>query len=154
MKKMNRPRSIDHGRQSGRVIALYFCFTVVCGLWTVDSYSQDSTSLFSGKNYTVKQDEKITALLEKYVAYNSKKEFAEGYRLQIMYTDVRDEAYKSKGAMYKDFPDLASYVEYEQPYYKLRLGDFKTRLEATHYLQQVTALYPGAFIVKDKIKIK
>lgn len=54
--------------------------------------------------------------------------------------------------MYTQFPELSSYVEYEQPYYKLRLGDFKTRLEATYYLQQVITLYPGAFIVKDKIK--
>ena len=56
--------------------------------------------------------------------------------------------------MYKDFPDLKSYVEYEEPYYKLRVGDFKTRLEATYFLQQVTTLYAGAFIVKDKIRIK
>ena len=128
--------------------------SVVCCLLSVVGLSQDSTALFSGQCFSVKQDEKIASLVEKYIHYNAKKEFAEGYRLQIMYTDVRDEAYKSKGAMYKEFPDLASYVEYEQPYYKLRLGDFKTRLEATYYLQQVTPIYPGAFIVKDKIKIK
>ena len=93
-------------------------------------------------------------LLYKYKEYNRKREFAEGFRIQIMYTDVRDEVYQSKGAMYKEFSDLSSYVEYEQPYYKLRLGDFKSRLEATYYLQQVIALYPGAFIVRDKIKIK
>ena len=56
--------------------------------------------------------------------------------------------------MYQDFPDLSSYVEYEEPYYKLRIGDFKTRLEATFFMQQVTPLYSGAFIVKDKIRIK
>lgn len=106
------------------------------------------------KNYTIKQDEKISELLTKYEDYNRKKEFTEGYRIQIMYTDVRDDAYKSKAAMYIEFPDLSSYVEYEQPYYKLRIGDFKTRLEATYYLQQVILLYQGAFIVKDKIKIK
>ena len=116
--------------------------------------AQDEPIAQSGKNYTVIQDSSITELLEKYIEYSKKKEFSEGYRIQIMYTDVRDEAYQSKGAMYKEFPDLASYVEYEQPYFKLRLGDFKTRLEATYYLQQVIVLYPGAFIVKDKIKIK
>ena len=116
--------------------------------------AQDEPIAPSGKNYTVIQDSSITELLEKYIDYSKKKEFSEGYRIQIMYTDVRDEAYQSKGAMYKEFPDLASYVEYEQPYFKLRLGDFNTRLEATYYLQQVIVLYPGAFIVKDKIKIK
>lgn len=131
-----------------------FCIATISSFWSLVSYSQDSTTIATNKNYTVKQDEKISALLDKYKDYNQKKEFAEGYRIQIMYTDVRDEVYKSKGAMYKEFPDLTSYVEYEQPYYKLRLGDFKSRLEATYFLQQIITLYPGAFIVKDKIKIK
>ncbi len=128
--------------------------SVFCFLFSVSCFAQDSTVVSIHNNYSVKQEVKVDELLSKYNDYNRKKEFANGYRIQIMYTDVRDEVYKSKGAMYKDFPDLASYVEYEQPYYKLRLGDFHSRLEATYYLQQVIVLYPGAFIVKDKIKIK
>ncbi len=132
---------------------LAFLSIVFC-LMSIVCYSQDSTVVTSNKNFTVKQDPQIALLLYKYKEYNRKREFAEGFRIQIMYTDVRDEVYQSKGAMYKEFSDLSSYVEYEQPYYKLRLGDFKSRLEATYYLQQVIALYPGAFIVRDKIKIK
>ena len=130
-----------------------FLSCVLC-LVSYVSFSQDSTTVNGSKNFTIKQDPQISSLLYKYKEYNRKREFAEGFRIQIMYTDVRDDVYKSKAAMYKEFPDLASYVEYEQPYYKLRLGDFKTRLEATYYLQQVITLYPGAFIVRDKIKIK
>jgi hypothetical protein len=133
-----------------------FGFIVCCLLFAAPlcMCAQDSTLIMQNKNVTVKQDSGITALLGKYKEYNRRKEFTEGYRIQIMYTDVRDEVYKSKGKTYKDFPELPSYVEYEQPYYKLRLGDFKTRLEATYYLQQVNTIYSGAFIVKDKIRIK
>ncbi len=115
--------------------------------------AQDTTVAVN-KYAAIKEDPKIAALASKYDDYNRKKEFTDGYRIQIMYTDVRAEAYKSKGQMYKEFPDLKSYVEYEEPYYKLRIGDFKTRLEATYFMQQVTPLYTGAFIVKDKIRIK
>jgi hypothetical protein len=115
--------------------------------------AQDTTIVYN-KYAVVKEDANIAALTGKYDDYNRKKEFTDGYRIQIMYTDVRSDAYKSKGQMYKDFPDLNSYVEYEQPYFKLRIGDFKTRLEATYFMQQVTPLYSGAFIVKDKIRIK
>ena len=130
------------------------CISLICCLLTVLSFSQDSSAVSINKNFSVKQETGISNLLYKYKEYNRKREFAEGFRIQIMYTDVRDEVYQSKGAMYKEFPDLSSYVEYEQPYYKLRVGDFKSRLEATYYLQQVITLYPGAFIVRDKIKIK
>ncbi len=132
---------------------LVFLSCVLC-LMSYACFSQDSTAVGGNKNFTVKQEPQIASLLYKYKEYNRKREFAEGFRIQIMYTDIRDDVYKSKGAMYKEFSDLSSYVEYEQPYYKLRLGDFKTRLEATYYLQQVITLYPGAFIVRDKIKIK
>ena len=114
----------------------------------------DSVTVHTNKYISVSQDKKIAELLYKYRNYNRKKEFTDGYRIQIMYTDVRDEVYKNKGKMYQEFPDLASYVEYEEPYYKLRIGDFKTRLEATLSLQDVVLIYSGAFIVKDKIRIK
>jgi hypothetical protein len=112
------------------------------------------TTIVINKYASVKEDVHIADLANRYDDYNRNKEFTDGYRIQIMYTDVRSEAYKNKGQMYKDFPDLKSYVEYEEPYFKLRIGDFKTRLDATCFLQQVTTLYPGAFIVKDKIRIK
>lgn len=130
----------------------YF-LSVVWILCSLVGFAQDSATA-NRHNYVIRQSAQLTALQAKYKSYNLKKEFADGYRIQIMYTDVRDEVYKSKGAMYKEFPDLTSYVEYEQPYYKLRIGDFNSRLEATYFLQQVIVLYPGAFIVKDKIKKK
>lgn len=113
---------------------------------------QDSTST-APAHYSVYQSESIGDLVSRYKSFNQKRAGVDGYRVQISYTDVREDAYKGKAAMYREFPDLKSYVEYEQPYYKLRVGDFKTRLEATYYLQQIIALYPGAFIVKDKVKL-
>ncbi len=123
-------------------------------LFSASLKAQDSLTVIEGKNYRIYEDAKVADLEQKYLEFNRKKEYYEGYRIQVNYTNVRDEVYQSKGAMYKQFPELASYVEYEQPYYKLRIGDFKTRLQATYYLQQVILLYPGAFIVKDKIKEK
>lgn len=129
------------------LIAIFFL------LFAATASAQDSTSI-ANKNVTIKQDEELTTLLAEYKAYNAKRDTRDGYRIQITYTDIREDVYKSKAGMYKQFPELASYVEYEQPNYKLRIGDFKTRLEAANYLQQVITVYPGAFIVKDKIKIK
>jgi hypothetical protein len=114
--------------------------------------AQDSTAT-APTHYTVYQSESIGDLVSRYKSFIKKREGIDGYRVQISYTDVREDAYKGKAAMYREFSDLKSYVEYEQPYYKLRVGDFKTRLEATYYLQQIIALYPGAFIVKDKVKL-
>jgi hypothetical protein len=120
----------------------------------VSAKAQGGSSIVTNPNVTVYQDTGIANLVQAYKDYNQKKEFTDGYRIQILYSNVRDEAYKIKSTMYVQFPDLAPYVEYESPNFKVRVGDFKTRLEATYYLQQVIPLYPGAFIVKDKIKTK
>lgn len=140
-------------KKNTRFLGLIF-IPVFCSIWSVTCFAQDTATVNSNQNFTIKQDAGISELLYNYKEYNRKREFADGFRIQIKYTDVRDEVYQSKAALYKEFSDLASYVEYEQPYYKLRIGDFKTRLDATYYLQQVVTLYPGAFIVRDKIKIK
>jgi hypothetical protein len=136
-----------------RFIHLVFCLLGACSLFCSAQDVTDTTKVYN-KFVSFKEDVKIAQLAAKYDEYNRNKEFTDGYRIQIMYTDIRSDAYKNKGQMYKDFPDLKSYIEYEEPYFKLRIGDFKTRLEATYFLQQVTPLYSGAFIVKDKIKIK
>jgi SPOR domain len=118
------------------------------------AFAQDSLATIHCGPSTIHEDAQIAGLMNQYKDYNRRKEFTDGYRIQLMYTDVRDEVYKSKSKTYGEFPDLPSYVEYEQPYYKLRIGDFSTRLEATYYLQKVIAIYSGAFIVKDKIRVK
>lgn len=42
-----------------------------------------------------------------------------------------------KAKLYKQFPRESCYVIYEQPYYKLRVGDFTNRFEATDLLNQM-----------------
>jgi hypothetical protein len=132
-------------------IHLFYLAIILLGSTSI--FAQDST-VTSSTNGQIVQSYEISSLLNRYDEFNKKRDITEGYRIQITYSDVREDIYKSKSMLYQQFPDLDSYVEYEQPYFKLRLGDFATRLEATYYLQQTIALYPGAFIVKDKIKTK
>lgn len=132
-----------------KIVFLIAAVVIFC----VRALAQDSTVAYT-PYASIKQDVKLFELMEKYREYEMTREFTEGYRIQITYTNIREDIYKAKGEMYKEFPALASYVEYEEPSYKLRLGDFKTRLEASYYLRQITPTHPGAFIVKDKIKQK
>jgi hypothetical protein len=111
-------------------------------------------SIAQQSGVTIHQDEKIAELMTAYKSFNKENDFKDGYRIQVMFSNVRDEAYGAKAKLYKDFPKEKCYVEYEQPYYKLRLGDMVTRLEATNMLNQVLPLYQGAFIVKDKVRTR
>ena len=52
------------------------------------------------------------------------------------------------------YPDTPTYLSYDAPYYKLKAGNFRTRLEATAFLAQIQNDYPNAFVVRDVLDIK
>ncbi len=52
------------------------------------------------------------------------------------------------------YPDTPTYLSYDAPYYKLKAGNFRTRLEASAFLSQIQNDYPNAFVVRDVLDIK
>lgn len=85
---------------------------------------------------------------------NKNCDVAQGYRIQIMNSSSREGVYEKKAEVYGHFSDFKGYIVYDQPYYKLRIGDFKTKLEARKYLDEIIQVFSTAFIVRDEIKIK
>src|SRR5271168_3016018 len=50
--------------------------------------AQDSLLVLRSDLVTIKEDARIADLMNEYKDYNRRKEFTDGYRIQIMYTDV------------------------------------------------------------------
>ena len=113
-----------------------------------------AAAMAQNENVKYHQDFKINELMDSYKNYSKKNDLTDGYRLQISFSNDRQEVYNNKARLYKDFPDEKAYVEYEQPYYKLRIGDFASRLDAYERLTEVIKRYPGAFVVKDKVRLR
>jgi hypothetical protein len=74
-----------------------------------------------------------------------------GFRIQVNFGQDRNEANKIRNDFATKFPGIPTYMAYQQPYFKINVGDFRTKLEAVKNLNIVKKSYPGAFIVKDKI---
>ena len=94
------------------------------------------------------------ALCNKYDEFSKAVEEVPGYRLQIMYSNNREETNTEKAKFYQSFPNVRAYINYEQPYYKLRVGDFKTKLQLTKGMDMIAPVYSGCFTVKADVKIK
>ncbi len=78
-----------------------------------------------------------------------------GYRIQICFESGNNS--KNRAMWYKDdfdtrYSGVSSYIVFEEPYYKVRVGDFRTRLEAEAFLQRIHRRYTNAFVTSDKIK--
>lgn len=63
---------------------------------------------------------------------------------------ARSEAQSTKNQVTSLFPDWSNSIEYEQPNYKIRVGNFRTRLEADRALMSVKKSYNNAFILQPK----
>ena len=106
------------------------------------------------------QDSTVAVLLEE--AINGKRELVEieGYRVQI-YSSNQQQTAKGEAldleAKLKDKINQSIYVQYLPPFWKVRLGDFRTYDEAKEYKKIFVAQYPAmlgdTYIVRDKVMV-
>lgn len=106
------------------------------------------------KNVTVKVNNRIDTLIAVQRIINTEANNFNGYRIQI-YSDAgnnsKSKAIEVQGVFAKTNPDYSSYLTFSEPYYKVRVGDFRTRIDAEKLLKSIIEVYPAAFIVADKI---
>ena len=56
------------------------------------------------------------------------------------------------GTFLKIFKGIPAYRSYVNPYFKVSVGDFRTKAEAMEKLIHIKRVFPAAFIVKEKIR--
>lgn len=106
------------------------------------------------------QDSAMYMLLDE--AINGKHELVEmdGYRVQI-YSSNQQQTAKGEAleleAKLKDAVNQTIYVQYLPPFWKVRIGDFRTYEEAKEYKKLFVSHYPDlmgdTYIVRDKIQV-
>jgi len=74
-----------------------------------------------------------------------------GYRVQIYNGSSRKEAYDVQARFNEDHQGIRTYVSYVEPNYKVRVGDFRTRMEAEKLLQELKGKFTSLFIIPGKI---
>ena len=106
------------------------------------------------------QDSMVAVLLD--AAMQGRYEFIEidGYRVQV-YSSNQQQTAKAEAlgleARLKEKVSQTIYVLYMPPFWKVRIGDFRTYEEARDYKKQFVQSFPEAtgdtYIVRDKIKV-
>jgi len=99
-------------------------------------------------------DSRLETLLDKNLAIEEYESNLDGYRLQIFFDSGNNSQINANNArteFLKRYSDVEAYVTFDTPYYKVRVGDFRTKLEAQSYLNKIFVNYPNTFIVIDKI---
>lgn len=142
------------------------------GFELVDSVVYRPTSaidtLFAGKNIldimpkkdsgavatvNVFQAESMDTALQEHVSANASRTL-NGYRVRIFFDNKQtarvasEETLKRFESMYHD---VVAYRTYANPYFKVTVGDFRTKSEAMALLERIRKEFPSAFVVKENI---
>lgn len=75
-----------------------------------------------------------------------------GYRVQIFF-GRRDAAREKKIEFIRQYPETGAYISYLAPNFRLRVGDFRTKLDCEKFKKEIGKSFPGSYIVKDKIEL-
>ncbi len=102
------------------------------------------------------EDPKITQLVAKHIHINDSLGTIPGYRIQLVFTsgvNGKKISQEVESEFLKKYPDTKAYLIWDSPNYKVRVGDFRTKLEAMKFQNDIKIAFPNAYIVQDEIKL-
>lgn len=130
-----------------RGIILYCVVMMVC------------VSLHAADTIVVRKDPRLDVLALKQQQANQRSAMMtrdglyRGFRIQVISTSKRDDAFAMKADLMTKFPEQKVYVIFQSPNFKVRIGNFLKKEEADKFKAQLNKLYPqGVYIVEDGIE--
>ena len=98
-------------------------------------------------------DVKVSELVKKHVEFNERLRTVPGYRIQIASLSgpkSRNQAFELKSQFKESYPDVEVYVVFSEPNFRIKVGDFTSKLDAYVFMQKIKDTYPGT-IVRENV---
>lgn len=112
-----------------------------------------SSSKFGEGEVKIHQSQAISAAMQTHINGNRKRKLT-GYRVRIFFDNSQNARSTSEMTVRKfssSHPGVPVYRTYQNPFFKVVVGDYRTKSEAMEFLQKIKGKYPGAFVVKENI---
>lgn len=74
-----------------------------------------------------------------------------GFRVQIFSGASRNDAYAIQNRFKQQYSDIESYINYDEPNYRVKVGDFRGRTEANNFMRILRAQYSNVFVFVEDI---
>ena len=98
-------------------------------------------------------DIKVGELVKKHVEFNERLRTVPGYRVQIAALsgpNSRNQAFELKSRFKESYPDVEVYIVFSEPNFRVKVGDFTSKLDAYVFMQRIKDTYPGT-IVRENV---
>jgi hypothetical protein len=97
---------------------------------------------------------RVDVVLDSINRFNASRKFIDGYTIQIYSGQNREEAMNTKKRMVTEVGDINGELEYNQPKFRVRAGNYFSRLEAQKDLLRLKRAFPNAILVPEKILVR
>jgi len=84
---------------------------------------------------------------------NATRTTAMGFRVQIYSGANRSEAYAEQARFKSLYKDIDTYITYEEPNYRVKVGDFRSRSDAQELMQGLRKQFNNVFIFTEEIYV-
>ncbi len=74
-----------------------------------------------------------------------------GFRVQIYSGNNRNEAYAVQSRFRNEYTAIDSYINYDEPNYRVKVGDFTSRSEANNFMRILRSQYSNVFVFQEDI---
>ena len=105
----------------------------------------------------IQLDSLLVANYYKFLVKNSKVSGVPGYRIRI-YSEsgigAKEEQQHVRARFLSLYPDIDAYYMYDEPYFKVYVGDCRTRSEALKLYDRIKKRFPNPILVEDFINIQ
>ncbi len=101
----------------------------------------------------ISQSQLVSGSMKSHILSNGERTMS-GYRVRIFFDNKQSARNESEATLKKFkglFPEVMAYRTYANPYFKVTVGDFRTKSEAMALLARIKSAFPSAFVVKENI---
>jgi len=132
----------------------------VCHAQDIQEYSDSSSLVLPSltelmpQNVQIEQSSAIQNAFLNYRSGNINKLY-NGFRIRIYYgsgQNARTASQESLNRFNLMYPEIAAYREYENPYFRVTVGDYRTKIDAERVLNQIGNDFSGAIVIRQKMR--
>ncbi len=102
----------------------------------------------------INESSSVASLINSYQSVNEAETMVKGWRIQIITTSDRREMEAARTKFRRLFPEIKSTWIHENPYYKVKVGAYRNKIELQSLLRQLKNKFRGVIPVVEKIKKK
>jgi hypothetical protein len=97
---------------------------------------------------------KVDVILDSLAQRNKNIRYVQGYRIQVYVGNDRKEYDEARSFIIQNYPELSLYPSFNPPTYRLKAGDFTTKMDVERYFSNIKNHYSASMIVSDRIDIR